>query len=192
MTATTAPERADLGARDDGSRTRERILTVLATVAMALMAGTFYAYSVSVMPGLSGTDDRTFVQAMQEVNEATPNPAFVPSLLGALVLPIAATVVAFGRRSRARRALAAATALYAAAFLVTVAGNVPMNDDLEAAGPPDRIADIAQAREDFEGPWVQLNHVRALLTTGGLVALVVALRRGDDADAPAAARRGPG
>jgi uncharacterized membrane protein len=188
MTATPAPRRDDLGVREGGSRTGERVLTVLATVAMALMAGTFYAYSVSVMTGLSGTDDRTFVQAMQEINEATPNPAFAPSLLGALVLPVAATVVAVRRRSRARRALAAAAALYAAAFLVTIAGNVPMNDDLEAAGPPDRIADIAQAREDFEGPWVQLNHVRALLSTGGLVALVVALRRGDDADAPTGAR----
>ena len=163
----------------DPSHRAETVLTVLATVAMGLMAGTFYAYAVSVMVGLHRTDDLTFVTTMQALNEVTPNAAFAPALLGALVLPIVAAVVAFRRRSRARSALVAAAALYAAAFVVTIAGNVPLNDDLEAAGPPDQIADVHQVREDFEDPWVLWNDVRMVLTTGGLVALVVALRRGD-------------
>jgi uncharacterized membrane protein len=93
-----------------------------------------------------------------------------------------AAVVAARRRSRARAPLVAAAVLYAGAFVVTIAGNVPLNDDLEAAGPPDQIADVHQVREDFEDPWVLWNDLRMVLTTGGLVALVVALRRGDSAD----------
>ena len=180
MTGTMAPTRG-VGATDGagGARRAETVLTVLATVAMALMAGTFYAYAVSVMVGLHRTDDLTFVTTMQDLNEVTPNAAFAPALLGALVLPIAATAVAVSRRSRARAPLAAAAVLYAAAFVVTIAGNVPRNDDLEAAGPPDQIADVHQVREDFEDPWVLWNDVRTVLTTGGLVALVVALRRGN-------------
>ena len=115
---------------------------------------------------------------MQALNEVTPNAAFAPALLGALVLPIVAAVVAFRRRSPARVPIAAAAVLYAAAIVVTIAGNVPLNDDLEAAGPPDQIADVHQVRDDFEDPWVLCNDVRMVLTTGGLVALVVALRRG--------------
>lgn len=163
----------------DRARGAEAVLTVLATVAMALMAGTFYAYAVSVMVGLHRTDDLTFVTSMQALNEVTPNAAFAPALLGALLLPIVAAIVAFTRRSRARVPLVAAAVLYAAAFVVTIAGNVPLNDDLEAAGPPDQIADVHQVREDFEDPWVLWNDVRAVLTTGGVIALIVALRRGN-------------
>lgn len=152
-------------------------LTVLGTVAATYMAGTFYAYSVSVMVGLHRTDDLTFVAAMQGMNEVTPNAWFAPSLLGALILPAAAAVVAFTRRSEVRWALVAATLAYFAAFVATIAGNVPLNQDLEAAG---RVTDPAVAhdvREDFEDPWVALNHVRAVLSTGAVLALVVALRR---------------
>src|ERR671916_3351001 len=40
---------------------------VAATVAMGLLAGLFYSYACSVMPGLSRTDDRTFVSGMQQI-----------------------------------------------------------------------------------------------------------------------------
>ena len=36
-----------------------------ATLTTGLMAGLYYAYAISVMLGLSRTDDRTFVSAMQ-------------------------------------------------------------------------------------------------------------------------------
>lgn len=38
------------------------------TVAMALFAGLFYTFAMSVMVGLKRTDDRTFVTAMQWIN----------------------------------------------------------------------------------------------------------------------------
>jgi uncharacterized membrane protein len=180
MTGTMAPSARPGAAPADGARRAESILTVLGTVAMALMAGTFYGYAVSVMVGLHGTDDQSFVTAMYEINEVTPNAAFAPALLGALILPILAAIVAFRRRSRARVPIVAAAVLYLAAFVVTIAGNVPLNDDLEEAGPPERITDAHQVREDFEDPWVLWNDVRTVLTTAGLVALIVALRRGAD------------
>ena len=45
-----------------------------ATITTGLMAGLYYAYACSVMPGLSRTDDRTFVSAMQQINVAIINP----------------------------------------------------------------------------------------------------------------------
>jgi hypothetical protein len=46
-----------------------------ALVAMALVAGLIYTFSVAVMPNLAGADDRTFVVTMQRFNE---NPAAAP------------------------------------------------------------------------------------------------------------------
>ncbi|MGW7259301.1 hypothetical protein [Streptomyces sp. NPDC054834] len=56
-----------------------------ATVATGLMAGLFAAFAYAVMPGLHRGDDRTFVTAMQQNNEATLNGWFMMCFLGAIV-----------------------------------------------------------------------------------------------------------
>jgi uncharacterized membrane protein len=71
----------------------------------------------------------------------------------------------------------AGAVLYAAAFLVTMTLNVPLNEQLAAAGHPDQIADLAAVRAAFEGPWVGWNLLRTALSIGSLTALAIALLR---------------
>jgi uncharacterized membrane protein len=147
-----------------------------AVLTMGLLAGLFYAYSVSVMPGLGDADDRTLIDAMQQINEAIENPVFFLSFLGAPVLALAALVVV--RRSGSRqviRWIVAALVLYGVAFLVTVAFNIPLNDELAEAGDPERIADPARVRDDFYGPWVAWNIVRTVASAAALGCLGYAL-----------------
>ena len=66
---------------------------VAATVTAGLMAGLFYAFSISVMTGLGRVDDRTFVTAMQRINVAILNGWFALIFGGALVLTAVATVL---------------------------------------------------------------------------------------------------
>ena len=61
-----------------------------AVIAMGLLAGLFYAFDVAVMPGLTGADDGTLVDAMQQMNDAIENPAFFLTFLGAPVLAVVA------------------------------------------------------------------------------------------------------
>ncbi|MFI1397845.1 DUF1772 domain-containing protein [Streptomyces sp. NPDC020681] len=140
-----------------------------ATVTSGLMAGVFFAYATSVMPGLGRSDDRTFIEVMQNIDDAIYNPVFFAAFLGALAL------TALGawqqRRAASRGWVFAALVLYAAAFLVTVGVNVPLNDDLVAAGDPERIADPGAVRETFEDPWIAWNIVRTVLSTAALVCL---------------------
>src|SRR5215210_6268399 len=49
---------------------------VAATLTTGLMAGLYYAFAISVMLGLSRTDDHTFVSVMQQINVAILNPWF--------------------------------------------------------------------------------------------------------------------
>jgi uncharacterized membrane protein len=147
-----------------------------AVLTMGLLAGFFYAYAVSVMPGLGDAADRTLIDAMQRINEAVENPVFFLSFLGAPVLTLAALVVA--RRSGSRRVIrwiVAALVLYGVAFLVTVAFNIPLNDELADAGDPERIADLANVRDDFYEPWVAWNIVRTVASTAALTCLGYAL-----------------
>ncbi|WP_395298023.1 DUF1772 domain-containing protein [Kitasatospora hibisci] len=147
-----------------------------ATVAMGLMAGLFFAFDVSVMPGLARGDDRTYVTAMQNVNKAIENGVFGLVFVAALVVTGGAAFVQYqgGRRGAALWA-AAATALYLVALVVTMAVNVPLNNELAGAGDPALIQDLGAVRDRFESTWVTANVVRTLLCTAGLAALVRAL-----------------
>jgi uncharacterized membrane protein len=61
-------------------------------------------------------------------------------------------------------------------FVVTIAVNVPLNDELKAAGEPDRIADLAAVREQFdESRWARWNVARAVATTAAFGCLAWAL-----------------
>jgi uncharacterized membrane protein len=153
------------------------VLLAASTVAVGLMSGFFYAYACSVMVGLDRVDDRTFIVTMQWINATVRNAAFAPAFFGALVLTTAAAVVAVVTGSPTRAWILAAAVLYAAAFLVTLTLNVPLNSQLAAAGPADQISDLAAVRAAFEGSWVRWNLLRTGLTVGSLTALSIALLR---------------
>jgi uncharacterized membrane protein len=151
------------------------VLLVASTVVVGLMAGFFYAYACSVMVGLDRVDDRTFIVTMQWINATVRNAAFAPAFFGSLVLTMAAAVVALVLARPTRGWIVAAAVLYAAAFLVTLTLNVPLNFQLAEAGPADQISDLAAVRAAFEGPWIRWNLLRTGLTLGSLTALSIAL-----------------
>ena len=156
--------------------TELRAISLLAaTLTMGLVAGAFALYSHTVMPGLKKTDDRTFVAAFQSLDRAIINPWFMAGgFLGALVFTIAAAVAHLGQD--ALPWIAAALVLYAIAFVITIAVNVPLNDALKAAGDPDRISDLATVRERFdEARWAAFNLVRVVTSTAAFACLAWAL-----------------
>lgn len=160
--------------RHGGGRTG--LVLGAALVAMGLIAGVFYSFSVAVMPGLAGADDRTFVVTMQQINRAIENPAFFLSFVGALVLTaLAAELQRRHGPAVATRWVVAALVLYGIVLAVTAGINIPLNDQLDRAGDPDRISDLAQVRDRFEGPWVAANIVRTLGSTAAVAALARAL-----------------
>ena len=154
-----------------------------ALVCMGLMAGIFFAFTVSVMPGLQAGDDKTFVTAMQHINAAIENGLFGLVFAGALLFTAVAAVLQFasGRRAAAAWAFGAA-ALYFVVLGLTMGIEVPLNDKLAAAGNPDRIADLARVRHDFESVWVPVNDARTLINTLALLCLAPALWRPAKAD----------
>jgi uncharacterized membrane protein len=157
----------------DAFRTGSLVAAALTT---GLAAGLFYAYSYSVMPGLGRADDRTFVMGMQRINVAILNGWFALCFAGALVftaLAVASHVPSGGRSVLPW--IVAALVLYVVVLVVTFAVNVPLNNELNAAGDPDRIADLAAVRERFEATWVRWNFLRAAGSTAAFGCLLWAL-----------------
>jgi uncharacterized membrane protein len=152
------------------------VLLVAATIATGLIAGTYYAFACAVLPGIRHAGDRSFVDTMQRINASIQNPVFFASLFGAPVLTGAAAFVARRNGSRdAMRWAMAALVLCAIGLVSTVGINVPLNDELAAAGDPRHIAGIAAVRARFETPWVAWNIVRTLVSTAALGCLGRAL-----------------
>jgi uncharacterized membrane protein len=128
-----------------------KLASVLAaTITAGVMAGVFGLYAHTIMRGLGNADDRTFVAAFQSIDRAIINPLFMLAFLGALVFSGVA-VVLYLRDDGGKQVpwLIAAFALYLAVVVITVAIHLPLNDDIKAAGDPDRLTDLAAVRENF-------------------------------------------
>jgi uncharacterized membrane protein len=143
-------------------------ILLAATVAAGLQAGTYYTWASGVMPGLARTDDRTLIAAVQHMNVAIVNPVFMLSFLGAPLLAGASVVTS---STTARPWAIAGLALAVGTVVITGALNIPLNNALEAAGPVDRIADLAAVRAAFEDAWVRWNIARVVTSTAALACL---------------------
>jgi uncharacterized membrane protein len=164
----------DRATADDasGAERNADIVLVAAVIAMGLVAGLYFFSAIAVMPALTAADDRTLVDAMQQMIDKIENPAFFAAFLGA---PALATVALIQARSSGQRKIAgwivAGLALYTLMVVITFAVHIPLNDDLKAAGDPARIDNLAEVRDDFVTTWVAWDIVRTLATTAAFAAL---------------------
>lgn len=170
-----------------------RLVLLAAVVLTGLSAGFFYTFEASVTPGLELVDDNTYVATFQALNEAIRNPAFAIVFFGTIPTVIGALVLHWRRDPVRRLLIAAALALYLGAVAVTATGNVPLNEDLADVGALDPLdaASAAEARQNFEADWNQLNLIRAAAIIAGFAALVAAagIETGSPGDRNAARQR---
>ncbi len=132
-------------------------------VGTGLMAGLLYGWAVSVIPGTTRVGDHTYVETMQDINRAIINPAFIIPFMGVPLALGAASILHF-RTGDTRRGwlLASATGTYLVGVLgVTIRGNVPLNDALDAFELPAAASDdLSERRSTYERPWNRFHHLR--------------------------------
>ncbi|MGB3734346.1 MAG: anthrone oxygenase family protein [Ilumatobacter sp.] len=140
------------------------VLTATAIVGTGLMAGLFFGWMVSVIPGTRLLDDRTYIATMQQINRSIVNPGFAIPFFGTPVLLVAAARAQ--RRvgnDRAAMLLGVATGLYVVGLLgVTAVGNIPLNNALDAFDLRDADAEaLREQRSSYERPWNRWHGVRS-------------------------------
>ena len=153
-----------------------------ATLATGLMAGLFYAYAVSVNPGLAESSDAGYVATMNEINTRIQNPLFFAGFFGAVMFPAVALIVHRSPRPLSGRFkfVALGCALYVGGvFAVTVLANVPLNERLAGVAADASAAELARARAAYEGPWNFWNGVRTVFSVAAFLALIGACLVGD-------------
>lgn len=146
-------------------------LLALAVVSTGLYAGFMLIFLTGIMPALAKLTDHQFVPAMRQINVYVPKAVFLLVFAGIVVFPALALAVPIDGRSDAQRWLVVAGLVCAVLnHLVTMGGNVPLNNALAASlGQPD-----GEVRAAFEARWNRLHLVRTLLVVASFGLLTAA------------------
>ncbi len=155
-------------------------LLILTITSLALMAGLFYSFTISIMPGLARTQDRTFLEAMQSINKAIINPFFILAFVGSIILVILCCIMQYKQGITPQfYTIFAASIIYLAGVIgITFFGNVPLNNALDALDIQRlTIIELKNAREMFETSWNRFNLIRTLSSLIAFVLYVVAVMR---------------
>jgi len=150
---------------------------IITGTSTALMAGLFYAYSCSVMPGLGRLSDLQFLSAMQSINSAILNPVFFLGFLSPLLLLPLSSYLSYSAPVSARFVcLLLATFTYFIGVVgVTGAVNVPLNEALAQFDLKSASAEaLTQQRILFEARWNMGNVWRTLASIFTAVLVIVA------------------
>ena len=152
------------------------VLTLVSALGCGLMAGFFFAFSVSVMKALGGLPPAQGIAAMQSINVVVINPVFMIAFFGTAVACVAVAISALRSWDGAGAAyLLAGGLLYlAGSFLVTIVFNVPRNDALAAVNPASETGAALWA--SYLTAWTAWNHVRTAAALAAAAALSIALR----------------
>ena len=140
----------------------------------AVIGGVFSAFSEFIMSALLRTNPEGGIEAMQQINHTVIKTQFVVGILA-----IAGVSIAFALYGNsaftggARRALILAPIIYIpSVFLMTIFGNVPMNNKLESLV---HTSSEAEAYWPIYGRvWTRLNHIRTLGSVATSVVYLVA------------------
>lgn len=141
----------------------ERLLfaaTFISILGTGLIAGIFFAFSSFVMGALARLPAANGISAMQAINVVVLNPLFLGVFMGTAVLCLVLALSAILRWSEPGAAyLLAGSALYViGTFAVTIALNVPLNDELASVNPLNGNAIGIWTR--YLSDWTMWNHVR--------------------------------
>lgn len=153
-------------------------LFILIPLAMlGMMAGFFYSYSVSVMPGLNHAQPKVAIAAMQSLNVTIRNPTFFVTFF--LTIPVGLLGALLLWRCCQKRAsiwLALAILIYLfGAVIPTGVINVPMNDALGQQRIPTDLGAALELWKSYAPEWTFWNTFRTVTTMLALLTCACAI-----------------
>ncbi len=151
----------------------DQLIPVVGTTALlgsALVGGIFFAFSSFVMKALARVPTAEGIGAMQSINVVVLNPSFLGAFMGTAVVSLGAAGLALAGWGDPSAPFFLGGALFylVGTFLVTMLGNVPLNNQLAAVSATDPAA--RDVWERYLGRWTRWNHVR---TAAAMVAALL-------------------
>ena len=157
--------------------TIQHIAMIVLLFLTGLSAGLCFTWTNAITPGIGRLDDFNYLMPFQQMNRTIINPMFVivffgPSILGIINLMIhrnASSTIIWGM-------IIAIGIYFLGVVLVTVFGNVPLNNmldatDLSSASPED----LKALRNTFEAKWNRLHLFRTFSASASFLLLMKSL-----------------
>ena len=159
------------------------IVLLFFTLLTGLLAGVFFTWTNAITPGIGRLNDIDYLQAFQHMNRTILNPLFYIVITGPLLLSFVAVFLYKENSGFILRLLTTAGMIYfLGVFIITILGNIPLNDivdktNLEAIN----LEDAKTLRDRFETKWNNLHLIRTISSsTSFLLLIVVCLFRPND------------
>lgn len=155
--------------------TAQYILMLLAILGTGLIAGTFFVFSVAIMPAFRRLPPNEGMAAMQSINRVIQNPIFLGVFMGtALISIVSAVMSVWNWSSPASYYIFAGAAFYViVSFLQTIVFNVPLNNALDAADAT--TATGQDVWSNYLTAWTYWNHVRTVASIAATASLAIGL-----------------
>ncbi|AYN04635.1 DUF1772 domain-containing protein [Flavobacterium sp. 140616W15] len=152
------------------------IVLLLTTLLTGLLAGIFFTWSNAITPGIGRLDDINYLSAFQNMNRTIVNPLFLIIFMGPVFLSFVTAYLYKSNHSNILWLLLLATILYfVGVFLVTIIGNIPLNNLLDKTDLTNISLEEARSlRDKFELKWNNLHLVRTITSTLSFLLLIIA------------------
>jgi uncharacterized membrane protein len=151
------------------------VLTLFSALGCGLIGGVFFGFSTFVMKALARLPPAHGIAAMQSINVAVINPAFMSAFLGTAAACVALAISSLLKwHAPGAVYLLLGSLLYLlGCFLVTMAFNVPRNNALAAVDPTSTAG--AELWRGYVTGWTAWNHVRTAACLAAAALLTIAL-----------------
>jgi uncharacterized membrane protein len=149
-------------------------LSLVTLLGTAIIGGVFFAFSNFVMPALEKRPVAEGMAAMQSINITVLNPLFLVTFMGTAPLSLLLAYLSWTADIHGKSWIIASGITYnLGTFLVTIAGNVPLNERLAKTDPSDGGAE--QLWRHYLVKWTSLNTIRTIASLAATLMLAIAI-----------------
>jgi len=148
----------------------------LAILLTGLSSGLYYAWEFSVIPGTKRISNSSYLETMQSINRAILNPGFFAIFFGSLLLLAISTYLHYkaGISYSFWMIFLAMITYLIGTIGVTVFGNVPLNEAMDAINLSDlSVEQLKTTRASYEVKWNIYHKIRTLCAVVSFATLLI-------------------
>jgi len=157
--------------------TNQHIATIVLILLTGLSAGLCFTWSNAITPGIGKLDDLGYLSAFQQMNRSIINSLFILVFFGPFFLGLINLYLFKNASSSIIWLLILAMAFYFfGVLLVTIFGNIPLNDLLDKTDLGQAsLEDLKALRNRFETKWNRLHLIRTVSSIVSFLILIISL-----------------
>ncbi|WP_340201543.1 DUF1772 domain-containing protein [Ascidiimonas sp. W6] len=152
------------------------IVLMLGILFTGLTAGLCFTWSNAVTPGIGRLDNLTFLKSFQSMNRVIINGSFIVVFFGPVLLLFFNSYLFKSNGTSFWLFLIAAILFFIGIGLVTIFGNVPLNEVLDKSNL-EKLSkiELQELRNKFENPWNRWHSIRTLSSFSAFVLLIIGM-----------------